>query len=320
MTELIASPADIKEISFDVVTGGVLFGTHDEDNIIVKVYRSAREEDGLEDIDANVNLDKNGVVSITSFSPAFEFSSCQFSYVEVLFPSDLTKQINPVKVTGQVNAGFVELGFLSNLGEVQLNVDLGGIEIDGVNADSIEVQNGLGYIDAKAIFALKHAKFAVQTGSVRTHYITTPEFEALTEYGTSWNIETYTDKATVHTEYGYATMLRPTHFTVNQDQSVSVSTLYGKSLVSYDLMYDVEFNVDGEYGEHIVVYDNECELDEEQEEEDPAALIGTCPFETFEPVTQVKVFTTYGHSSFLQNEPDTEDLQYYPESDDIILN
>lgn len=312
-TELFTSASYVKEIRFEVVTGAVIFDTHDRDDIVVKLYKSARESYLLEDIDANVAV-QNGVLTIHSYSPAFDFSECHFSYIEVIFPYTMT---SPIDITGTVRAGFVELSYLINLGDVNLNVELGAIEVDGVNANTFDAQTGLGYIDATALYAVKRAEFIVDTGFARTRYITTPQLEVVTKYGTSMNVESYTDEAIVYSRYGYATLLRPSHLTANKDQILSVGTFYGKSIASYEQLYNVEFEVSGKYGERTVAYENTCEVNEESGYN---KLKGTCSLYTFEPITKLSVSSIYGNSLFVQNAADEDSLNNYPEAENKMLD
>jgi len=261
---------------------------------------------------------KDHVLYIESVSPAFDYDSCQYSYIEVLFPEDVTKQIHEISITGNVKAGYIGAESLSNLGHVKLNVDLGLVEIEGINAESLSVDAGLGAIWAGSIWTAGHSKFSVGTGSVDTQFITSSVFESSIEYGCNMNSDISADEASVKTTYGYATLLRPSHYTQGSDQTVTVQTHYGKSLASYHNIYNLNFQVGNGVGQSTVVFENdECEL---TETEKTNLLLGVCPSElSVSQTSTLKVNTCFGDSYLIQVEVDPEMMQHNVDIDQVDL-
>jgi hypothetical protein len=314
LTELITSPSNVKEIQFNVVTGSVIFGVHDGDNIVVNLYTSAREAVLLDDIDAKVHV-KDHVLYIESKSPAFDYDTCQYAYIEVLFPEDITKQTE-VSISGKMTAGYVGASILSNLGHVAINVSLGVVEMEGLNAESLTIEAGLGYIWAGSIWTSSNSLFTVGTGSINTQFISSPVFKSEIEYGCNWNTDITANDASVKTAYGYSTLLRPSHFTGGSDQVVKVHTHYGKSIATYQNVYNLDFHISNGHGQSTIVFDNqECALEESEKEN---VLVGTCPSEvSLSQTSSIKVNTCFGESILVQEEPDFDMLEHNVDVDKI---
>jgi hypothetical protein len=317
MEELITDIESIKQINFDLVTAGVVFDTHDGDELIVKFFHSAREAYLLDEMVGGMAI-IDGVLYIKDNTPSFEFSTCQYTYVEILFPADVKIQsdADPISITGSVKVGYVGSYFLSNIADISINVDVGMIDMEAVNANSVAASTGLGAIFAENVWSEEYAKFVVNTGSVNTHSIMTPQFSAKTNYGTSWNTDIQADKATVHAEYGYSTLLRPTHFSASTNQEIEVTAHYGKALASYDQFYNVQFNLISGQGHVDMMYDDACEL----EDSTSTSLLGMCSFDAMEPITTVTVQVCHGNGHFIQTEPDFDELESsvdFPEYDSL---
>jgi len=306
MEELITDIETVKQINFDLVTAGVVFDTHEGDELIVKFYHSAREAYLLDEMEGGMAVIDN-VLYIKDNTPAFEFSTCQYTYVEVLFPADVKIQsdADPISITGSVKVGYVGSYYLSNIGDLDIKVNVGIIDMEAVNANSVAVSAGLGAIFAENIWSEVFAKFVVNTGSVNSHSIMTPQFSAKTNYGTSWNTDIQADKATVHAEYGYSTLLRPTHFSASTNQEIEVTAHYGKALASYDQFYNVQFNLKSGQGHVDIMFDDACEIGDTTE----SSLLGMCTFDAMEPVTTVTVQVCHGNGHFIQTEPDFDELE-----------
>ena len=307
LTELLTAPSNVKEINFNVVTGSVVFGVHDGDEIVVNLYLYAREALLLEDMDGKVRVEDH-TIYIDSVSPAFNYGSCQYSYIEVLFPEEISKQTNEVHITGNMKAGYVGAELLSNLGNVHINVEVGVVEMEGINAESMNVETGLGAIWIGSVWSAKSTKFSVGTGSVSTEYISTPVFETSVTHGYNWNTDITADEATVTTSFGYSGLLGPSHFTTGTDQTVMVQTYYGQSLAVYENWYNLDFTVGNGVGQATVVFDNdECELEEKEELN---VLLGVCPAEIeLEPRSSITINTFFGDSYLFQAEADWDMLE-----------
>jgi len=305
MEELVISFNEIDQINFDLVTAGVVFGTHDGENLVVKFYHSAREAYLLEEMVGGMAV-IDRVLVIKDSTPAFQFSTCQYTYVEVLVPDDISLQsVEPISIIGSVKVGYVGTFFLSNVAQLSVSVDVGVVEMEAVNANSVTVKAGLGAISAEGIWAAEFSKFNLVAGTVNTQNVKSPHFVANTFYGTSWNTDITADKVSVHTEYGYATLLRPVHFTVDTNQEVSVEAHYGKALATYDQFYDVTFNLKSGQGHVNMKFDDSCDL----EDTSASTLSGVCSFDAMKPTTNVVVNVCHGVGHFYQNEPDFEDLK-----------
>jgi len=299
--ELFTDLSNIDQIKFDLVTAGDVFSNLDSDQLIVKFYHSARESYLLEEMVGGMAI-VDRVLYIEDQTPAFDLSSCQYTFVEILVPSDVTIQSSnePLSVTGSVQVGYVGTYSLSNLGNVNINVNVGYIDFGLVNANSITATAGLGMIYADTLWSEDLANFEVNTGSIRTQSIMTENFVSTAYYGTSWNVDIQADQAFVHTVFGYASLLRPTHFTADTNQEVTVGSHYGKSIATYDQFYNVNFNVKSGKGKLDMKYDDSCKL----EEQSSNSLSGTCSFQAMEPITTVTVTVDHGSSVFIQTKPD----------------
>jgi len=258
----------------------------------------------------------DGELVIQDSSPAFDFSGCQYSYVEILFPVNyiVSEDSEPISITGRINAGYFGGSFI-NMGDLDISVDLGMIDLEEIKASSVEASTEVGAIFAEEIFSDKSAKFYVHTGSINTHKIKSPMFTSKTKYGTTWNTDIKADKANVHAKYGYSTLLRPTHFTANTNQEIEVYSFYGKSLASYDQCYNLLFGVEVTEKGHIdVSYDDECEVVDSKG--NPIFQhLGLCEYDLMEPTTTMYVHTTFGKANFVQNEPDVDELQKKTDGD-----
>jgi len=306
MEKLITELDNIDQISFDLVTAGIEFGTHDGDKLIVNFYHSAREKYLLEEMVGGMSI-IDRVLYINDVTPSFDYNTCQYTYIEVLFPSDVSVQTSDkaISIIGTVQVGYVATGFLSNVGDINVDVKVGFVDLEVLNAKSVVANTGLGLIFAESVWSAESVVLNVNTGSVRTQSIVSPLFEANAVYGTSWNVDIQADFAMAHTNYGYATLLRPTHFSANTNQVVSVDVHYGRALASYDQFYNVEFNLQSGIGHVDMSYDDDCELADTTS----TSLLGTCSFEAMEPTTTVTVSVTYGVGRFIQTEPDFDSLE-----------
>jgi len=314
MEELITDLETIKQINFNLVTAGVVVDTHEGDELIVRFYHSARETYLLDEMVGGMAIVDN-VLYIQDSTPAFEFSTCQYTYVEILFPADVSIQsdADPISITGSIKVGYVGSYFLSNIGDLDISVEVGMIDIEAINAHSVAARTGLGAIFAENVWSEEYAKFAVETGSVNSHSIVSPQFSAKTTYGTSWNTDIQADKAVVHTEFGYSTLLRPTHFSSATIQEVEVSAYYGKALASYDSSsLDVFFNLKSGQGHVDMVFGDSCELLDSS----ASSLIGMCDFDTNELFTGINVQVTHGSARLIQSEVQTVEEDYELEEED----
>jgi hypothetical protein len=313
MEELITDLETVRQINFNLVTAGVVFDTHEGDELIVRFYHSARETYLLDEMVGGLAV-IDDVLYIQDNTPAFEFSTCQYTYVEILFPADVSIQsdADPISITGSVKVGYVGSYFLSNIGDLDISVDVGMIDFEAINAHSVAARTGLGSIFAENVWSEEFAKFAVETGSVNSHSIVSPQFSAKTTYGTSWNTDIQANKAVVHTEFGYSTLLRPTHFSPSTVQEVEVSAFYGKALASYDSSVDVFFNLKSAVGHVDMVFGDDCELLDSTS----SSLLGLCDFDNSLTLTGINVEVTHGSARLIQSEVHEYDVEEYDFEDD----
>jgi archaellum component FlaF (FlaF/FlaG flagellin family) len=256
--ELITQNTSIKNIHLNVVSGIVYIEHHESSDIIIRVYEKHRANTDIDHSQSisNISLVPHGIY-VTSESPAFNFETCQHASIQIFIPRHYPQKIS---ITGTVKTGSVSIisDKFIELGQVEINVEVGFITVDQVNAQSLYLSTDLGMIEVYDTVA-RSVKLLAHTGSIRTFDIVTKNLDAITKYGSSTHKNIVSDKILVDTKWGYSKIKKAYAFTSAQD--ITMRTEYGKSILKLKThQTNLNFTMEKKNGNIIVKNQNDENL------------------------------------------------------------
>jgi len=262
----------IERINFDVVSGIVDISFHSKHYFSVDIKNKYRHESMIEkrNIYSSVSLNQN-TIQISSESPAFSFHSCQHAHIQILIPSKYQKTVS---ITGLIKTGYLSInGNYSKLESVDVIVEAGVIRVKNLAGKSLSLTTDLGAIDVSNSMLMESSKLLANTGSIRSHGLSSKNFETVVKYGSSSHSIITSEKIVIYTKWGYSSLVSASYFS---PQDITVKTEYGKSVVVLD-NDDLEYNIENKRGHMIVEYEDEewnCKVQSKTTES--ASLKGRC--------------------------------------------
>jgi len=279
----------------------MLFGivniqSHDKDHILVHVYEKYRHPDlvDMKTFSSGVTT-RDGVVTVISESPAFNFHSCQHSKIEIYIP----KKYHSISFTGFVKNGYINFHglYTSPVGNVDMVVELGYIKINNLNAKSLSLLNKFGVISLTESIIAHDVNLQGHTGAIHTNFVISKEFFANLKYGCSRLLQIVADKIEVNTNMGYS-YVSSSPFTTSQ--KIAINNEYGRSTLR--LYHSVKnFTIESKRGKNILSYEDKSITCHGFKNRTTSSLLsGSCNFKnTKGSESEVSIKTNYGESKLI---------------------
>jgi len=251
MKQVVYKEDNIHRIDFNMITGYVNIGFHDKPEI--EIHHFDRYKKGhlfdANTVNSKISNDQ-GLITIISESPAFDFSSCQHTSIDIFIPRKTSRHIS---LTGIIKTGAVYIFGEHSIpvGSVDIIVEVGYIKVKHLNAQALSLSSEVGIIKAKDIMAASGIKLNVNTGSINSNQISTKTLNANVKYGVSRHSSVVADLVNVETNWGYSSVKDVLSFEKNQ--KIYVKTVYGKSLLLLSNPH-IDFAMSNKKGELLIDY------------------------------------------------------------------
>jgi len=299
---------NINKIDFNIISGIVNIRFHNSSNILVKVWDNARSRSYVDQntFDSGVTL-KDSTISIHSITPAFDLKSCIHAKVEVFIPFNHPQQIS---LTGIVKAGMVHIqGKKGKLGKVDITVEMGRVDIENIEAQSLSVLTDLGSISVDVAIISQNVRLQAHTGGIKTFGIISNTFHSLAQFGYTLHYHLKALNSVVNTKFGFSKVVRSSidisvpenvHSNTINENELSMKTEYGRSILHLKSQ-NVDFQLLNTKGHMLVEYEDEftCTL---ANNTSLTQMIGKCTpkIEHFiKSTTKVVIETKYGESNLV---------------------
>jgi len=282
----------INHIQFNVVSGFVYVDFHNRSDIFIRVWDNARTRDHVDSntFDSGVSINNTSVV-IHSVTPAFNFRSCQHAKIEISIPKNYPTALS---MSGIIKVGMFHIeGKDQFLDNVDINVEVGKIDVVHLVANTLSLTSEIGFTRARKVWTLQSTKIQSHTGIIRTSDVITNSFKSVTQFGCSKHNDLSAENAKIETRFGFTSVIKAT----GKHLDLSLNTEYGKSFVLIDST-NVTFNLGTTKGKMKVKYEEEkmnCKVDKSV----LTAMKGSCDVKAGESNVKVDIDTKYGKAALV---------------------
>jgi hypothetical protein len=297
MKEKVFSENNVYRIDFNVISGYVNIGFHDEPHITIRHFDRFKRGHVFDAKTANSEVSiKSGIIFILSESTAFEYSSCQHSSVDIIIPRKYSRAIT---FTGIVKTGavFIEGERTVPLGAIDIIVEAGLIKAHNLNVIALSLSSEVGIIKVEDTLAATGVKLNVNTGSINSKHIVTKTFKSNVKYGLSHHKDLTAEIVNIETNVGYSTVYDVSSF--EKLQNVSIKTVYGQSLMTLNNP-NVNFEMSNKKGNLLIDYlenDYKCSVFLNKTVNVLGGKCNTHSKKATENQLYISVDTTYGNSN-----------------------
>jgi len=301
---------NINRIQFDIVTGSVHIGWTNSTDIQVKVWDKLRSLHVVDKktIDSGVSIINNSVLLIHSYSPAFNFHTCQHVAVDVLIPYKLAASLS---IGGLVKVGKVTIrgdtDITKYLDNIDVIVEVGHIKVVDVKTNTLTLSSELGAIEVVESVVTQSVKLDVHTGSIRTHDLFTKNIHSVNRIGCSHHYDLVSDKVKIDTKFGFSSVHQASTF--GRELDLDINTEYGKSLFVSSLdSHELIFNLSTTKGNVLLEYEDEfwqCAVEKSKN----GVMDGKC-LSTLKDKSVIKVGmnTKYGQTTLIADNLKEKDV------------
>jgi len=256
--ESIVPVNNINRIQFDIVTGSVRIRWTNATDIQVKIWDKLRSLHLVDQntIDSGVSIN-NSVLLIHSYTPAFNFHTCQHVAVEVLIPY---KFADSLSIGGLVKVGKVSIRGNSDitkyLGNIDIVVEVGHTKVKNVKTNTLALSSELGHVEVFDSVVTQSVKLDVHTGSIRTHDLITKNMHSVNRFGCSYHNDLVSDIVKIDTKFGFSSVHQAKTF--GRELDLSINTEYGKSLFVSSLdSHELNYTLSTTKGNVLLEYEDE---------------------------------------------------------------
>jgi len=207
-------------------------------------------------IDSGVSVN-NSVLLIHSYSPAFNFHTCQHVAVDVLIPFKFAASLS---IGGLVKVGEVSIRGESDvaqyLGNIDIVVEVGHIKVEDVKANSLTLSSELGHIAVVDSVVAQSVKLDVHTGSIKTNDISAKNMHSVNRFGCSYHYDLVSDNVKIDTKFGFSSVHKAS--TLGSELDLAIDTEYGKSLFVTSLdSHELNYTLSTTKGDVLLEYEDE---------------------------------------------------------------
>jgi len=162
-------PANIDALSFDIPTGSVsVHSCERATNVSVKVTVGAKTTQLLQDIVVHVT-ESQKTLSIAAQAASFDLLHCQIVHVEVVVPATSTHAIS---LSASAGTGLIRVDAKSyTFSNVDLKVNVGGIKLRHLDADTLTASASLGGIAARSVKVQQALTVHADVGAMCIHHV-----------------------------------------------------------------------------------------------------------------------------------------------------
>jgi hypothetical protein len=296
---------NIKGIEFDVVTGHINVAWTNTTDIQVRIWDKVRSFHLVDQktFDSGVSIN-NSILRIHSYSPAFNFHTCQHAVIYVDIPY---KFADSLSISGLVKVGYVHIHgsthstqFLNN---VDVVVEIGHLKVHEVRTNSLTLSSELGSIVVSDTLVSQNVKLDVHTGSIRTHDLFTKNIHSINRIGCSQHYDLVADKVKLDTKFGFSSVYQAS--TLGRELEVTMNTEYGKALYYSSLdSHELNYTLTTTKGNLLLEYEDEvwqCSVQKSHN-----SMNGKCLSTLKENSIKVDMNTKYGQSILYADNDDQE--------------